>query len=145
MSGRRAFSLLETLVAIALFGMAAAVLVMSVTTLMQAFSGAGDSSEEDFIREFALRVAEGKRTVGEVEQGGELTTPTGEILHWKGEVSPEDSLDLYRLNLSLSGARHSGGVLLIKTLVYKPEWGAPGVRATRIAALKESWRRGANR
>lgn len=142
MSARRAFTLLETLVAIALFGMAAAVLVMSVTTLMQAFSLAGDSSEADFIREFALRAAEGKRTAGEVEQGGELMTPDGEVLRWKGEVFPEDSMDLYRLTLTVSGDRHSGGAWVVKTLVYKPDWGAPVSRAARIAALKDSLQRG---
>ena len=137
MTPRRAFTLVETLVAIALFSMAAAVLLMSVNNLMRGLSRADDSTSSGFLREFVLREALAKKSREEVLRGGDLTVPDGARLRWTAEVTSEETADLHRLVVRfLPPGVDSGTEAVIRTLAYKPEWSDPGERSARIAAVR---------
>lgn len=136
MSSRRAFTLPETLVAIALFGLAASVLLMSVGNLMRGLARAEDSPKEIFLREFVLREALSKKSREELVLGGELMTPEGERLRWSAEVASCETADLHRLSLRFRSPSEARGDVVIVTLAYKPEWSDPAVRSARIATVR---------
>ena len=137
MRSRRAFTLVETLVALALFTLAAWVLLMSVGNLMRGLAHADDSSSTGFLREFVLREALAKKSREDVLRGGDLTTPEGERIRWSAVVTAEETADLHRLELRFLPPREaSGAEVVITTLAYKPEWSDPVARSARIAALR---------
>jgi prepilin-type N-terminal cleavage/methylation domain-containing protein len=131
------FTLMETLVAIALFGLAAGVLMMAVGNLSRGLTRDGATSEDDFMQDFVLHVVLAKSSRDEVLRGGTLTLPGGEKLHWDAKVDPATIADLHRLTIRYPVSGYAGGEHVVRALAHKVEWSDPVARAVRLDARRE--------
>jgi len=92
---RRAFTLIEVMIALSIFAMAAIVLGASYVNVLMAYEVAARGTQDDedfrFARQQLLAVAELKK----VEEGQEFESTGGRKVRWTAEVNPTAMPDLY--------------------------------------------------
>lgn len=93
----RGFTLLEVLMALVIFGIAAAVLGGAYINVLNSYQVAarGTQMNEDFAyaRQVVLQEADRKK----LEQGGEFTTADGRVARWSVEITQANVADLFNV------------------------------------------------
>ena len=91
----RAFTLLEVLIALSIFAMAAMVLAASYVNVLLSYQIAarGTQGDEDvkFARAQLLAIADPKK----IEEGGDFDSPNGRRVHWSAQIEPTETADLF--------------------------------------------------
>jgi general secretion pathway protein I len=140
-----AFTLLETLLALALFSISIVVLATAYVNILTSLelTKADQIIEQEmaFVRERILRAA----TREEVEEGGELETLGLGLARWEATIEPTEVADLFRVQavLSFAGSDRRDAFSVEQTLLaLRPAWSLPVEReqlraATRDRLLKE--------
>lgn len=136
---KRGFSLIECLVAIGLFGIAVAVLMMSVSNLMHAISPHDESAEMRFRYEYVMRCVREAPTREAIARGGDLTTPDGVAIRWRGRVEPAETADLHRLTVEFTPNTPDmkPATTTLHALVLNPKWSDPAERESRLSKQRE--------
>jgi general secretion pathway protein I len=141
----RAFTLVEVLISLAIFGMAAVVLSMAYLNVIGSYRdmGSRQKSEEDWkwLRLTVTDLPDRKK----IEEGGRLVLPAGEPLTWKAKVEETEVADLFRVTLDAETAQRSGPESWQRTQViylFRPAWSDPADRdrlreATRVRLVKQ--------
>lgn len=131
LSSIRGFTLIEVLVSLAIFAMAAVVLSMAYLNVIGSYRdmGARQKSEEDWkwLRLTVLVEADRKK----VEEGGRLALPNGEPLTWTAKIEETDVADLFRLTLSAETSQRTGPESWQRSqtiYLLRPEWSDPADR-----------------
>lgn len=116
----RAFTLLEVLVATALFGLAAAGLLMAFAPTYEALfrlsGGSGDAGDLEVVK--ALVAASRNRDA--LSQGGDTRLPDGRKLNWSVELTPTETEALFLVRLTAE--REHDGPLAAEYLHFEPNW-----------------------
>lgn len=128
----RAFTLIEVLVALAIFAVAAVVLGASYSNLMLAHASIrdrdGNDSDIAWAREALL--AEPDRAV--VERGGDIVLPDGRTGNWRATVNATAVSDLFDVELELSAPPPAGTGDLVrateKLRLLRPTWSTAAER-----------------
>ncbi len=129
---RRAFTLIEVLVALAIFAIAAVVLGASYSNLMLAHASIRDrdGTEADIAWAREVLLAEPDRAV--VERGGDIVLPDGRTATWRSTVTPTTVSDLFDVTLELSAPPPGGSgdlVRVTETLrLLRPTWSTAAER-----------------
>ncbi len=129
---RRAFTLLEVVMAVALFAVAVVVLAAAYVNILNSLERvrADQSLEQElgFVRSQLLLAAE----LEAVEEGGEVPTATHGMAEWRATVAPTAVADLFRVVLEIRLEGDGGGVparTLQQTLhLLRPGWSDPTER-----------------
>lgn len=138
--GRAGFTLIEVLVSLAIFALAAVVLSAAYLNVLGSYRALGTHQRagEDWklLRFMVLNEPERNK----VEAGGRLVLPDGRQLEWTARIEPTDVADLFRLTLeaaspgtNASDTWQRGQVIH----VLRPGWSDPGEREI----LREQTRR----
>lgn len=142
---RCGFTLFESLVAVALFGLAASILLMAVGNLARGLHESGPVSETAFLREFVVRSVQSLPTRDAVLRGGEVRAPDGRKIPWSAELAQAETADLHQLTLRFASGQSNetvreGGAAetTVSLLLFKPEWSDPVLRAERIATVRSN-------
>ena len=97
-----AFSLIEALVALAVFAMAVTVFTQSCYNALLGINSLSNTSEQEstvfFARKHLLQIKERS----DVEKAGTLNTPEGEEIQWEAELSTTEVLDLFKVELRVT-------------------------------------------
>lgn len=129
MNRRRAFSLLEVLVAIALFGIAAAGLLMAVSPTYDALAQLSDSTSDAGDLELVRNVAEAATTRQAALEGGVFALPAGDEVSWKMDLESTLTEGLYLVRLHAT--RGDRTPLDYEYLHFEPRWRDTGEEAPR--------------
>ncbi len=137
----RGFTLLEVLVAMALFFMAVTFFSMTYLNTLMAIEGTrlNQGLEQDMaaIRRQALLLAD----IEEVEDGGDVVTGEHGLAHWTVEYEPTEVADLFLVTLTveLDPDDEENGVKEATEQFYltRPTWMEPTERDELRAATKE--------
>ncbi|HEY8994760.1 MAG TPA: prepilin-type N-terminal cleavage/methylation domain-containing protein [Lacunisphaera sp.] len=142
---RRAFTLIEVLVSLAIFALAAVALSLAYVNIIGSYRtlGAHQQSEEDWklLRTVVLTEADPKK----VEEGGRISLPDGRQLNWTAKIDPTEVADLFKLTLQAdvpaSGNTEAWQQRQVMHLL-RPAWSDPGERdrlreITRQRIMKE--------
>lgn len=128
---RRGFTLIEVLVSLAIFALAAVVLSVAYLNIIGSYRalGAHHQTDEDWkgLRAVVLTEPEAPK----VEQGGRLALPGGRQLNWQAEIEPTDVADLFRLTLTADSPAAAGGEAWSRRQVMyllRPSWSDPAER-----------------
>jgi general secretion pathway protein I len=128
---RRAFTLIEVLVSLAIFALAAVVLSVAYINIIGSYRTLGkhQQSEEDWklLRAVVLTEADPKK----VEEGGRISLPGGRQLNWTAKIEATDVADLFKLTLEAdtpaSGDAEAWQQRQVLHLL-RPAWSDPGER-----------------
>lgn len=145
---RRGFTLIEVLVSLAIFALAAVTLSLAYLNVLGSYRtlGSEQQAEEDWklLRSVVLTEAE----LEKVEQGGRIPLAGGRQLTWKAQVEPTDVADLFVLTLEADVPASGDTAAWQRTQrlhVLRPAWSDPAEREqlrenTRQRIAKESQR-----
>jgi general secretion pathway protein I len=135
-----AFTLIEVLVSIAIFALAAVVLGSAYVNVLSGYqrmrSSSQDGSDLAFVR--ALVLAEPKLEV--IEKGGDVRRADNTTVHWQAEVEPTNRADLFHVSLEceMPGVGNNKNYTLRDSfLVLRPTWSDPAEREKLRAKFRE--------
>lgn len=145
---RHAFTLLEVLVALMVFALAAVALGAAYVNVLNAYAGVrrGDLSDEDarFARQRLLLETDRKKA----EEGGDFDSAAGGRVLWRAQIESTETADLYAVTFTceMAGATPAGPTRTVTEhfMLLRPTW-SEGVDVSklrqqakeRILALRE--------
>jgi general secretion pathway protein I len=138
-TARRAFTLIEVLVSLALFALAAVVLSAAYLNVLGSYRALGShqrAGEDWKLVRFAV-LNETDRA--KVEAGGRLELPDGRALDWTARIEPTEVADLFRVTLEAAAPAGGGAEASPRAQVLhvlRPGWSDPQERE----ALREQTR-----
>lgn len=130
----RAFTLLEVLVALAVFGVAAVGLGAAYVNVLNAYdlAGRGHAHEDDvrFARAQLLAEADPKK----VEEGADFDGINGARVRWRGEIEPTQMPDLFQVTFTCEineTGKESRPPVVETFVVLRPTW-SEGVDSSKL-------------
>ena len=143
----RAFSLIEVVVALAIFAIAIGVMAQAVNNAMFASEVVQrDTENEQFFR-FAVRQVLQIEERAEVESGGTFPLPKGGDISWQAELQDTDILDLFHLTVDMELREDAWGSAedlehySESIYVWRPAWSHADDRRSLLQAKQETWER----
>lgn len=140
--GRRAFTLLEVLLALALFAGAVVVLASSylniITSLEAVKTDRAFDQEVRWVRDQVFQEPDLK----ELEKGGELRTADGGAVRWQASVFPAAVADLFTVELHVEMTAEKSGKSTQREhterlTVLRPSWSEPVERSKLFEEAKQ--------
>lgn len=139
-SSRRAFTLVEVLVSLAIFALAAIALSAAYLNVLGAYQTVRQRQHGDeewkFLR--AQVLTEPDRAV--LERGGSLPLPDGQLLRWSVQIEPTTIADLFAVTVRSETASETSSPQERRILLLRPAWSEPGDRDRLRAATAERWK-----
>jgi general secretion pathway protein I len=148
---RRAFTLVEVLVALAIFAMAVVVLGAAYVQVMNVYELAARAGQADADLTSARVALMAEPDVEKAREGDEADTTDGGRLRWRARIEPTDLPDLFEVELEveLRGREGETRTHLERFRLLRPTWSDAGERETlrsetaeRIRKLREVLERG---
>lgn len=134
------FTLIEVLVSIAIFALAAVILGSAYVNVLSGYhrmrGSTLDEGDVAFVRGIVL--AEPKREV--VEKGGDVRRADQGTVHWRAEIEPTNRADLFRVTVECELPVNGPGPARRVTdsfLVLRPTWSDPAEREKLRAKFRE--------
>lgn len=143
---RRGFTLVEVLVSLAIFGLAAVALASAYTNVLLARQAMQrlDIEDDGFTRSRAALL----ETAGleDAKQGGDIDLPNGQTATWRCDIEPTSVSDLFSVTLEVESASSTSTENDIKRAetfyLLRPSWSLSSDRAKLLAAARERLRKG---
>ncbi len=123
---RGGFTLIEVMVALAVFAVAAVALAAAYLNVLNAYEIAGRSNvrEEDIRFARSLLLVEPERE--KAEEGGDFETADGGRVRWRAEIEPTTTADLFRVvfvcEISEAGTAPTPAPHREEFFVLRPTW-----------------------
>jgi general secretion pathway protein I len=99
-SGRRAFSLIEVLIALAIFALCAIVLGSAYVNILLSYEAVKHNEATDADVAFARQLVLNEPDRTKVEQGGDFDTAAGNRVHWSAEIASSAVADLFAVTFT---------------------------------------------
>lgn len=133
------FTLIEVLVSLAIFALAAVVLSAAYLNVLSSYQAAArrQQGEEDWKLVRAAVAAEPDRAV--IEKGGDISLPDQRRLRWTATIESTTVADLFAVTLEASAEDSGpagGWTRAERLMLLRPSWSDPAERAELRAAAK---------
>jgi general secretion pathway protein I len=130
-TGRAAFTLIEVLVSLAIFALAAVVLGATYVNVLTSYQAVAKSNEHEqdlrLVRVALLAEPDRKKA----EAGGDQALPGNRTAHWEAKIEEADVADLFRVGFRCEirdPARPQSWVREETFLLLRPTWSEPAAR-----------------
>jgi prepilin-type N-terminal cleavage/methylation domain-containing protein len=137
--GSRGFTLLEVLIALMVFVMAAVVLGSSYVNVLNGYDLAQRANERNEDVEFARAQMLAEPDHDKAEQGGEFDSANSRHISWHAQINTTETADLFAVTftceISDPGAR-APETVTENFMVLRPTWSDPTTNTPLLAAAK---------
>lgn len=122
-SFRRAFTLIEVVVAIAIFSVTASILLASISNAYTAQSSLmkRDTRHEDRCEILRVAFSEAESDCEQLQVGGDYKTTRGEHVHWSAEAEETSQAGLFRVYFFIDWEKDSESETLV-FYAFRPAW-----------------------
>jgi general secretion pathway protein I len=127
----RGFTLVEVLVSLAIFALAAVVLSVAYLNIIGSYRGLGIQHQEDEDWKLLRAVVLTEPELAKVEEGGRIALANGRQLNWKATVEPTQVADLFQLTLEADSPASGEAEAWQRRQVLhllRPSWSDPAER-----------------
>ncbi|MBI2516079.1 MAG: type II secretion system protein [Opitutae bacterium] len=138
--GRRAFTLIEVLVALAIFAFAGVVLIGAFVNVLNAQQAALQRDNLASVRRLVHTALWSQPDLAKVEEWNDLELPDRYRARWQAAVTPTDVADLFDVTLQIELTSPDGGALPAITedfRLLRPTWSQPADREALRAAARD--------
>ena len=137
---RRAFTLLEVLMALVIFALAAVVLGSAYVNVLNSYEVAARGTLTSPDATFARQIVLGEPDRKKLEEGGDFDTASGQKLRWSVEITSTNIPDLFNVALTLESGDRPSSTPPQPTVftVLRPTWSIDPAERTK---LKEETRK----
>ena len=135
-----AFTLLEVLVALAIFAMSAVVLGATYVNALNAYQAAGRRNEYDADVRFVRAALLTQPDRDKAEAGGDLDLGGSKRAHWQTDIAPTDTVDLFSVTWTCTisdPARRQPYRARQTFLLLRPTWSDPVERTALLDKVKQ--------
>ena len=139
-SGKRGFTLLESLLAATIFTVSAFILIAAFNNGQMSMLNWEKNSEFDKIYDWAVeKIDVANLSRDEIEKGGNLTSVEGYRIDWKADVYPTQTLDLFVVDylVTIEGGSDVYQEFRDTQLCYNSQWYENHEREKLIEEKKE--------
>ncbi len=143
---KRAFTLLEVIVALAVFALAAVVLGAAYVNVLNAYAAVARGNQADEDVRFARSLLLAEPDHDKAEQGGDFASTGGRQVRWHAKIEATNTADLFTVNFvcELGAAAGADSQTVNETfMLLRPTWSDPATNSKlkqdaqdRIAALQ---------
>ncbi len=132
---RRAFTLVEVLVSLAIFALAAVSLGAAYSNVLLSRQTLRIDEQDLEDRARVLGAVLEAPNFDDVTTGGEVNLPGDRVARWKGEIEATPVSDLFRVKVEAEMENAAGETVewTEERLLLRPTWSVPGERAKIIA------------
>lgn len=138
---RRAFSLLEVVVAVAIFATTVSVLLAAVGNVYAAQSALSrlDERHEDRLEILRTLLTDSENDADKLENGGDFRTPDGKCVRWRASAEETPQAGLFRVVVEIEWSDNSRPETF-PLFVFRPDWKAQfGGQDVLIENLREAF------
>jgi general secretion pathway protein I len=135
-----AFTLLEVLVALAIFAMAAVVLGATYVNALNAYQAAGRQNEYDADLRFVRAVLLAEPDRQKATDGGDLDLGGNKHAHWQADIAATDTVDLFSVAWTcdiVDPARPKSFHTSQTFMLLRPTWSDPVERTKLLDQVKQ--------
>jgi general secretion pathway protein I len=135
-----AFTLLEVLVALAIFALAAVVLGATYVNALNAYEAVSRRNEYDADLQFARSAVLTEPDRNKVEEGGDLDLGGSKRAHWQADIASTDTVDLFSVVWTCEvndPARPEPHRVTQTFLLLRPTWSDPVERTKLLDQVKQ--------
>lgn len=135
----RAFTLVEVIVSLAIFALAAVALSAAYLNVLEGYRNRDRERARDDA--WALvRIAALSETDREVlERGGTIELPGGQRLNWRATIAPTELADLFAIELSAESPPPEEWTRQSRVMSYRPDWSDPADRDRLRTESRNRW------
>jgi len=138
---KNAFTLIEVLVALSIFALAAVGLGSAYSNVLLSRMALKEKGvgEEDFARCRAAMIE--TANFADIEKGGDVYLPDDRMARWKGKIEPTTVTDLFWITLTVEIQTSAGGPYGVpreqSQWILRPTWSVESDRTKLLADAKE--------
>ncbi|MDR1817227.1 MAG: type II secretion system GspH family protein [Puniceicoccales bacterium] len=141
---RRAFTLAEVVVALAVFALTGGVLLQTVLNVQEALIGARHEAGRDEARRSALRIALAATSSDNLLAGGSMSLEGGNgSVSWTATLEETNLPDLHRVIIEISWDDDDGGddgeTETLNLWLYRPEWSDADTRSNLMQNFRADY------
>ncbi|MFI5357561.1 MAG: type II secretion system protein J [Opitutales bacterium] len=128
LSVRHAFTLLEVLVSLAIFALAAIVLSAAYLNVINGYRAHDRAQEQEAGWSLARTALLTEPDRAKVESGGTLNLPDGGALNWTAKIEPADLADLFSVQFQVVVTGPVNWSRRERLMLFRPDWSDPADR-----------------
>ena len=135
-----AFTLLEVLIALAIFAVAAVMLGMTYINALNAYDLATRRNEYDADLRFVRSAVLTESDRDKVEEGGDLDLGNNRRAHWQADIASTDTVDLFSVSWTCEitdPARREPYRVTQTFLLLRPTWSDPVERTKLLEQVRQ--------
>ena len=134
---RRAFTLMEVMIAVSIFALMAVVLIGAVAQIQNAIVETQTDNGKDNFRRFVMRRALGATNRDTLTSGGTAALPDGTSVTWGATIEPTTIPDLHDIIVELTWGDNTTETLTLRA--YRPEWSEASERSVLLNDLRTQY------
>lgn len=125
---RRAFTLIEVLVSLAIFALAAVVLSAAYLNVISGYQTRDELHTQEAGWQLARILVTTEPDLTKVEAGGNLKLPDQSTITWSADVQPTNLADLFAVTLHVQASGENRWDKEGRLMLLRPAWSDPGDR-----------------